>query len=52
MAGETDFQILSVDPASIFPASTASPTVTATHLVDAEVALKPAAFPIVQRDLH
>lgn len=41
-----------MDPASISPVSTPSPTVTATHLVDAEMALKPAAIPIIERDLH
>lgn len=41
-----------MDPVSISPASTPSPTVSATHLVDAEMALKPAAIPIIERDLH
>lgn len=39
-----------MDLASISPASTASPT--ATHLVDAEMALEPAAIPVIERDLH
>lgn len=43
-----------MDAASISPASTASATVTvtATHLVDAEMALEPAAISIIERDLH
>lgn len=44
--------ILQMDLASISPASTHSPTVIPTHLVDAEMALKPAAIPIIERYLH
>lgn len=44
--------ILQMDLASIFPANTHSPTVILTHLVDAEMALKPAAIPIIERYLH
>lgn len=44
--------ILQMDLDGISPASTHSPIVIPTHLVDAEMALKPAAIPIIERYLH
>lgn len=44
--------ILQMDLASVLPASTRSPAAVPAHLVDAEMALEPAAIPIIERYLH